>query len=103
MDTKLLTQFQIELSSRIKSELPRVGKSLLNEKIDGKKEFFITGEIAKTNLKIWIYKDSAEFTDLKKVDSRYEAADYDSLELLIDSYLQDLLEILAKGGHPLAG
>jgi len=94
MNTKILNEFQKKLISRVKQELNCLNRSLLNERTEGKNQSFITGEIEGTNLKIWVYRDGAEFTDLQQVDYRYEAVDYDTLELLIDGYISDLLRVI---------
>ncbi len=46
---------------------------------------------------VWVYRASAEFTNLKEVDCRYEACDYDSMDELTESYIRDLAEHLNRG------
>lgn len=89
-----LTPFQKSLRERLEKELKSLNKQLVDETIGGEKEYYITGKIGSTDLKIWIYKDSAEFTDLDQIDCRYEAVDYDSAESLIENYVVDLAERL---------
>lgn len=91
------SDFQKNLLIRLDELMSELDGELVNFHHGGKKEIFIEGSI-KTDtheLKCWIYWDGAEFTDMGKLDKRYEAVDFDRAEDLIDAYIQDLKEVLS--------
>ena len=96
MDLHLLNKFQMDFISLLKKELNDLNMPLANENIEGKKQFYFVAEIPLKNIKIWVYRDSSEFTNLKEIDNRYEidkryeSVDYDSLNLLVDDFLYGL-------------
>lgn len=95
---KKLTDFQNQLTQRIQETVEKFGKNFTRIEIGGKKELFVSGRISETDLEVWIYKTGAEFTNLKEVDCRYEACDYDSPDDLIKNYIRDLAGYLDREG-----
>lgn len=95
MSKKLvISEFQKELFSKLKSQVEKKGGTLNDVQYGGKKEIYIEGEVLPRKLKFWIYDDSAEFTDSNSVDKRYEAIDFDTQDILMESFLSDLNDIL---------
>ena len=99
-----LTEFQNQLTRRIQEVVEQFGRKLAEIEIGGEKESFVSGKIrefqqavSETDLMVWVYRASAEFTNLKEVDCRYEACDYDSMDELTESYIRDLAEHLNRG------
>ena len=92
-----LTEFQNKLTRRIQEVVEQFGRKLAEIEIGGEKESFVSGKISETDLMVWVYRASAEFTNLKEVDCRYEACDYDSLDELTESYIRDLAGHLNRG------
>ena len=92
-----LTEFQNQLTRRIQEVVEQFGRKLAEIEIGGEKVSFGSGKISETDLMGWVYRASAEFTNLKEVDCRYEACDYDSMDELTESYIRDLAEHLNRG------
>lgn len=90
------SEFQKNLLSRLDELMSELNGELVNFHHGGKKEIFIEGSIkaGAHELKCWIYRDGAEFTDMRKLDKRYEPVDFNSAEDLIDTYIHDLKEVL---------
>ena len=89
-----LNVFQKTLRGRLIKEMALLDKSLLNLVVTGKKQAYISAEVEDTLIKIWIYKDGAEFTDSESIDNRYEEIDYESLDQLIEIFVHDLKNII---------
>jgi hypothetical protein len=91
-----LSVFQTGLLERLKKELKALDISLVDIKAGGKKKSYLTAKIDGFGLEIWIYRDGAEYTDFKDLDCRYESADYDSLDILAQEFLSNLLQTMRK-------
>jgi hypothetical protein len=89
-----LNSFQIECEQQLLDILHRSNCKLLNRKIEGINERFVTGELSVRGLKVFIYIDGAEITGTN-VDERFESAAYDSLNALRDSFLKKVSNLLS--------
>ena len=86
-----LTTFQINCEKRLTTALQAVGKSIINRKIDGRSEWYITGNIEGCDITFWIYTDAADFKAPHQ-HPVYESPDYDSLTELADEFIQALVK-----------
>jgi len=91
-----LSAFQKDLRAKLGNYLASNGMALANERIDGEHTTYIAADVQSTDLKIWIYQDGAEFTNLDDVDCRFESVDFDSSELLIEEFIKKLNERIAS-------
>ncbi len=86
-----LTDFQIECEKSLTTALQAVGKTIANRKIDGRTEWFITGNIKDHDITFWIYTDAADFKTPNQ-HPVYESPDYNSLTELADDFIQALVK-----------
>ncbi|MBL8013325.1 MAG: hypothetical protein JNN05_05705 [Candidatus Omnitrophica bacterium] len=86
-----LTVFQHKCESQLQSILRNRNLNFFNQKLDGKKEMYIYGEVK--GLEIWIYKDGAEIGG-KNIDKRFEKDDFESEEELIDAFKNEVESLL---------
>ena len=88
-----LNSFQIECEQQLLEIIQRSNCKLLNRKVEGINERFITGDLSAKDLKVFIYNDGAEISGTN-LDERYESADYDSLNALRDSFIKKVSSLL---------
>ena len=90
-----LTIFQIDCEKRLVAALCAIGKVIINRKIDGRSEQYITGGIKGHHITFWIYADAADFKTPHQ-NPVFEASDYVSLESLADSFINGLLKAITE-------
>ena len=88
-----LNSFQIECEQKLLEIIQRSNCKLLNRKVEGINERFITGDLSAKDLKVFIYSDGAEISGTN-IDERFESADYDSLDDLRDSFIKKVSSLL---------
>ena len=89
----ILNDFQKKCEQDLLSVLSKMGLSFENKFIRGEKEKYIEGTIG--DIRIWIYLDGAQIKG-KKIDFRFEKADYDYKEALIQDFIAKVLELANK-------
>ncbi len=89
MEGPALNDFQSALILKIRSELEARRLPLVDEKLEGVRESYYVASVAE--LRLWIYHDGAEYSDLSDLDCRFELGEFDSLESLSDGFLSQFL------------
>jgi hypothetical protein len=90
-----LTDFQIACEMRLAKAMQRAGKSIINRKIEGTSETFITGNIKNRDIAFWIYADGADF-ETPHEHPVFEKPDYDSLDALAEEFIKSLEKATEK-------
>lgn len=89
-----LTPFQDECASRLQAALNSANLPIASwEVVAGRTENYIQG--ASRDLRFFVYQDGADIQG-EGVDMRYEAEDYESSDLLMTTFIKDLLQILQE-------
>ena len=86
-----LTSFQIECEKGVTAALERVGKHVVDPRIDGVSETYITGSIKDPDIAFWIYADGADFRAPHE-HRVFERPDYESLVALGIAFIEALLK-----------
>ena len=89
MKNRTLSDFQIQCESKLSQALESIGKSIVNRKLDGEKETYITGSIP-NNITFWIYDDGADFKTPNS-EPIFEKPDYPSLDELSEDFVTRLI------------
>jgi hypothetical protein len=93
-----LTVFQIQCETKLHEALQEHGVELVNRRIDGENETYITADIPSENIRVYIYTDEPE---LCIEDSSYifEVPDYRDTEVRISKFIDAVLSVL-QGNLP---
>jgi hypothetical protein len=84
-----LTSFQIECERGLASALATVGRFVVDRRLDGVSETYITGSIEGRDIIFWIYADGADF-HARHRHRVFERPDYDSLVDLACKFIEEL-------------
>ena len=84
-----LTEFQYACEERLAAALEQAGLRVLNRRLDGVSETYITGDIEGRNVTFWIYRDMADF-EAPSGHQAFEGPDYDSPDALAEEFIKAL-------------
>lgn len=89
-----LTRFQVTCEERLIAPLARIGRRVVDRRLDGVSETYITGTIEGRGITFWIYEDGACFYAGKR-HLVFERPDYRSLDDLAADFVTKLTEAAA--------
>ena len=92
--TARLTAFQLELEKVINDALNHLGKQVVDRRVGGIAETYITGGVSNQDLIFWIYPDSAAL----QVGRRHRSFGFPKRKPLLDTageFLDEFLKIVA--------
>jgi len=90
---KNLTDFQQKCEIALVTALAATGHQLLNRRMEGQSETYITGRISRTTNEIFIYKNEASIAG-PRTDVRFKVKDYVSSAKLVDAFLEKVMALL---------
>ena len=85
-----LTAFQLEVEKGINDLLDHLGKHVVERRIAGIGETYITGSVSNQDIIFWIYPDSAAL----QVGRRHRAFGFPKRESLLDTAMEFLDEFM---------
>jgi hypothetical protein len=91
-----LTSFQVEVEKVVNDVLAHVGKRVVDRRIDGIAETYVTGCVANQDITFWIYSDGAAL----QVGRRHRAFGFPTHESLVDTAREFLDEFIRAVGEP---
>ena len=91
-----LTAFQLEVEKGINDLLDHLGKHVVDRRIAGIGETYITGSVSNQDIIFWIYPDSAAL----QVGRRHRAFGFPKRESLLDTAREFLDEFMKAVSGP---
>jgi hypothetical protein len=91
-----LTAFQLEVEKGINDLLDHLGKHVVDRRIAGIGETYITGSVSNQDIIFWIYPDSAAL----QVGRRHRAFGFPKRESLLDTAREFLDEFMKVAAAP---
>jgi hypothetical protein len=91
-----LTTFQVEVEKVVNDVLAHVGKRVVDRRIAGIAETYVTGCVASQDITFWIYPDGAAL----QVGRRHWAFGFPTHESLVDTAREFLDELIKVVGEP---
>ncbi|HUK99299.1 MAG TPA: hypothetical protein VLX29_00415 [Nitrospirota bacterium] len=89
---KDLTKFQLKCEAALLTTLAATGHHLVNRKISGKSETYITGQISRTINEIYIYPKEASILG-PKIDLRFKSSDYETSDKLVNAFIKKIMTL----------
>ena len=89
-----LTAFQLEVEKGINDVLDHLGKHVVDRRIAGIAETYITGSVSNQDIIFWIYPDGAAL----QVGRRHRAFGFPTRESLLDTareFLDEFMKVVA--------
>lgn len=86
-----LTVFQIECERGISAAVEGLGKRIVDRRIEGVSETYITGTIEGSDITVWIYGDGADFRNPNE-HRAFERSDYESVVDLGCAFIEALMK-----------
>ena len=89
-----LTAFQLEVETGINAVLNHFGKQVVDRRIAGVSETYITGSVSNRDIIFWIYPDGAAL----QVGRRHRAFGFPTRESLLDTateFLDEFMKVVA--------
>ena len=89
-----LTSFQLEVEKGINDVLEHLGKHVVDRRIAGIAETYITGSVSNQDIIFWIYPDAAAL----QVGRRHRAFGFPTRESLLDTareFLDEFMKVVA--------
>ena len=91
-----LTAFQLEVEKGIKDVLDHLGKHVVDRRVAGIAESYITGSVSNQDIIFWIYPDSAAL----QVGRRHRAFGFPKRESVLDTAREFLDTFLTAVAEP---
>ncbi len=90
---KELTRFQTKCETELIEALKRVGRHLVERRLEGISEIYVRAKVSETELTVFIYEDEANVQG-PQTDLRFEAPDYDSGKELTRDFVSNVINLV---------